>query len=80
MYDIICCIIFGFFMAIGIAEVLHFLVKSLFKFKSFKNQTLTKDNIEYILRSAKYNGDVREINSINNEDSQEFKFIYDNLN
>lgn len=80
MYDIICCIIFGFFVAIGIAEVLHFLVKSLFKFNSFKNQALTEDNIEYILRSAKYNHATYEPSDIPSKNSEEFNFIYENLN
>ena len=80
MYDIICCIIFGFFVAIGIADILQFLFKSFFKYDKYKNQIPTEDNIEYILRSAKYNHATYEPSDIPSKNSEEFNFIYENLN
>ena len=81
MYDIICCIIFGFFIVVGISDTLHFLTKLFFKFDKFSSKTLSEENIEYILRSSKYSGNTHEINpAYTKKHSEEFKFIYENLN
>ena len=76
MYDIICCIIFGFFIIIGMSNTIFFLIESLFKFDNPDKEILTADNAEYILRSSKYHKVSYKISEKNNE---EIKFIRDKL-
>lgn len=77
MYDIVCCIIFGFFMIIGISNTIYFLIKNFFKFDKLDNQILDKENAEYIIRSSKY----CNINyKIHDKTDKEIKFICDKLN
>lgn len=76
MYDIICCIIFGFFIIIGMSNTIFFLIESLFKFDNPDKENLTADNAEYILRSSKYQKVSYKISEKNNE---EIKFIRDKL-
>lgn len=77
MYDIVCCIIFGFFMIIGISNTIYFLIKNFFKFDKLDNQILNKENAEYIIRSSKY----CNINyKIQDKTDKEIKFICDKLN
>ncbi len=54
MYNIICCIIFGFFTLLGISNTIYFLIECFFKFDDSHKKELTAENAEYILRSLKY--------------------------
>lgn len=77
MYDIVCCIIFGFFVMVGISNTIYFLIESFFKFNKLDNQILNKNNVEYIIRSSKY----CNINyKTQNKDDKELKFIQNKLN
>lgn len=78
MYDIICCIIFGFFIIIGISNTIFFLIESLFKFDNLDKENLTADNAEYILRSAKYQKTDYQV-CPSNKSNEEIKFICDKL-
>lgn len=79
MYDIICCIIFGFFMIIGVSNIIFSIVESFFRSDNFDNENLTVENVEYILRSSKYcniNYKVQE----KNKNDKEMTFIKNKLN
>ncbi len=78
MYDIICCIIFGFFTIIGISNTIIFLIESFFKFDNFNKENLTADNAEYVLRSLKYYKTKFKISKPNKID-KELDFIHNKL-
>lgn len=78
MYDIICCIIFGFFMIIGISNTIFFLIESLFKFDDFDKENITSDNAEYILRGSKYHKTDCQICKLSKGD-KEIEFIHSKL-
>lgn len=78
MYNIVCCIIFGFFTIIGISNSICFLIEYLFKFDGSNYKTITENNIEYIIRSSKYCKNKYKINLITNA-NKDMLFILNRL-
>lgn len=78
MYDIICCIILGFFITVGLSNTVYFLIKEFFKPNNLDTENLTEENAEYILRSSRYYKINYKIHSINKNDD-ELRFIYNKL-
>ncbi len=57
MSNIVCCIVFGFFIILGIVDVIKFIILNMFDFSKQSNEKLTipskvdSENIECIIRN-----------------------------
>lgn len=57
MSNIVCCIIFGFFIILGMVDAIKFIILNMFDFSKQSNETLMlsekvdSENIEYVIRN-----------------------------